>query len=201
MDLMCWVDIEQFRRMLHKDKEGREEKSKDIKNKYLNKKYFFGPNSPATRQQQEQVPVTKAFIKKLWLRWVCHQLYSYFSPSYLCNCNLHFLASTSGTEPVWFCFGCRGPLLPVQGHPSRSSQNISLKSWSEATARACRAQLRKSVKMFFRQSGLFQLSIFGMSVKSQTASLSCGTQIHLDTYEIYLVKLGYYLPESVFYYR
>lgn len=65
MDLMCWVDIEQFRRMLHKDKEGREEKSKDIKNKYLNKKYFFGPNSPATRQQQEQVPVTKAFIKKL----------------------------------------------------------------------------------------------------------------------------------------
>lgn len=29
----------------------------------------------------------------------------------------------------------------------------------------------------------------------------CGTQIHLDTYEIYLVKLGYYLPESVFYYR
>uniref|UniRef100_A0A493TTC9 Regulator of G protein signaling 22 n=1 Tax=Anas platyrhynchos platyrhynchos TaxID=8840 RepID=A0A493TTC9_ANAPP len=37
------------------DKEGREEKSKDIKNKYLNKKYFFGPNSPATRQQQEQL--------------------------------------------------------------------------------------------------------------------------------------------------
>ncbi|XP_066847331.1 regulator of G-protein signaling 22 isoform X4 [Anser cygnoides] len=55
MDLMCWLDIEQFRRMLHKDKEGREEKSKDIKNKYLNKKYFFGPNSPATREQQEQL--------------------------------------------------------------------------------------------------------------------------------------------------
>ncbi|NXE07448.1 RGS22 protein, partial [Lophotis ruficrista] len=55
MDLMCWLDIEQFRKMLHKDKEEREEKSKDIKNKYLNKKYFFGPNSPATRQQQEQL--------------------------------------------------------------------------------------------------------------------------------------------------
>ncbi|KAK2527848.1 Rgs22 [Columba guinea] len=54
MDLMCWLDIEQFRKMLHKDKEKREEKSKDIKNKYLNKKYFFGPNSPATREQQEQ---------------------------------------------------------------------------------------------------------------------------------------------------
>ncbi|OPJ83707.1 regulator of G-protein signaling 22 isoform A [Patagioenas fasciata monilis] len=55
MDLMCWLDIEQFRKMLHKDKEKREEKSKDIKNKYLNKKYFFGPNSPATREQQEQL--------------------------------------------------------------------------------------------------------------------------------------------------
>ncbi|XP_042642190.1 regulator of G-protein signaling 22 [Tyto alba] len=55
MDLMCWLDIEQFRKMLHKDKEKREEISKDIKNKYLNKKYFFGPNSPATREQQEQL--------------------------------------------------------------------------------------------------------------------------------------------------
>nr|XP_009935833.1 PREDICTED: regulator of G-protein signaling 22 [Opisthocomus hoazin] len=55
MDLMCWLDIEQFRKMLHKDKEKREEKSKAIKNKYLNKKYFFGPNSPATRAQQEQL--------------------------------------------------------------------------------------------------------------------------------------------------
>ncbi|XP_053915954.1 regulator of G-protein signaling 22 isoform X2 [Cuculus canorus] len=52
MDLMCWLDIEQFRKM---DKEKREEKYKDIKNKYLNKKYFFGPNSPATREQQEQL--------------------------------------------------------------------------------------------------------------------------------------------------
>ncbi|XP_019406774.1 PREDICTED: regulator of G-protein signaling 22 isoform X5 [Crocodylus porosus] len=55
MDLLCWIDIEQFRRMLHKEKGKREEKSKDIKNKYLNKKYFFGPNSPATREQQEQL--------------------------------------------------------------------------------------------------------------------------------------------------
>ncbi|XP_050796549.1 regulator of G-protein signaling 22 isoform X6 [Gopherus flavomarginatus] len=54
MDLMCWLDIEQFRRMLHKEKEKREEKSKAIKNKYLNKKYFFGPNSPATKEQQDQ---------------------------------------------------------------------------------------------------------------------------------------------------
>ncbi|NWX20901.1 RGS22 protein, partial [Aegotheles bennettii] len=55
MDLMCWLDIEQFRKLLRKDKEKGEEKSKDIKNKYLNKKYFFGPNSPATREEQEQL--------------------------------------------------------------------------------------------------------------------------------------------------
>ncbi|NXG62940.1 RGS22 protein, partial [Hemiprocne comata] len=55
MDLMCWLDIEQFRKMLHKDKEKMEEKSKDIENKYFNKNYFFGPNSPATREQQEQL--------------------------------------------------------------------------------------------------------------------------------------------------
>ncbi|XP_068093826.1 regulator of G-protein signaling 22 isoform X2 [Hyperolius riggenbachi] len=55
MDLLCWIDLEQLRRLPHKEKEKRQEKSKDIKNKYLNKKYFFGPNSPATRDQQEQV--------------------------------------------------------------------------------------------------------------------------------------------------
>ncbi|XP_015261338.1 PREDICTED: regulator of G-protein signaling 22 [Gekko japonicus] len=54
-DLMCWIDIEQFRRMLHKDKKQREDKSKEIKNKYLHKKYFFGPDSPATKEEQEQV--------------------------------------------------------------------------------------------------------------------------------------------------
>ncbi|XP_058031708.1 regulator of G-protein signaling 22 [Ahaetulla prasina] len=54
-DLLCWIDIEQFRRMLHKNKVQREEKSKDIKKKYLNKKYFFGPDSPATKEEQEQV--------------------------------------------------------------------------------------------------------------------------------------------------
>ncbi|XP_071410183.1 regulator of G-protein signaling 22 [Pithys albifrons albifrons] len=55
MDLMCWLDIEQFRKMFHEDKEKSDEKSKDIKNKYLNNEYFFGPNSPATREQQEKL--------------------------------------------------------------------------------------------------------------------------------------------------
>ncbi|XP_071277604.1 regulator of G-protein signaling 22 isoform X3 [Agelaius tricolor] len=55
MDLMCWLDIEDFRKMLQKDKEKSDEKSKDIKTKYLNNEYFFGPNSPATREQQEEL--------------------------------------------------------------------------------------------------------------------------------------------------
>ncbi|NXG03467.1 RGS22 protein, partial [Sakesphorus luctuosus] len=55
MDLMCWLDIEEFRKMFHEDKEKSDEKSKDIKNKYLNNEYFFGPNSPATREQQEKL--------------------------------------------------------------------------------------------------------------------------------------------------
>ncbi|NXF02761.1 RGS22 protein, partial [Smithornis capensis] len=55
IDLMCWLDIEEFRKMLHKNKEKSDELSKDIKNKYLNSKYFFGPNSPATEEQQEKL--------------------------------------------------------------------------------------------------------------------------------------------------
>lgn len=63
MDLMCWLDIEEFRKVLHKDTEESDGKAKDIKNKYLNDKYIFGPNSPATREEQEKVAVTVPFIK------------------------------------------------------------------------------------------------------------------------------------------
>ncbi|KAF6323649.1 regulator of G protein signaling 22 [Rhinolophus ferrumequinum] len=55
MDLMCWTDIEQLRRITHGDRKQREAKSIYIKNKYLNKKYFFGPNSPASLSQQGQI--------------------------------------------------------------------------------------------------------------------------------------------------
>uniref|UniRef100_A0A287CTK7 Regulator of G protein signaling 22 n=1 Tax=Ictidomys tridecemlineatus TaxID=43179 RepID=A0A287CTK7_ICTTR len=55
MDLMCWIDIEQFRRITYSDLNQRETKSVYIKKKYLNKKYFFGPNSPATPYQQNQI--------------------------------------------------------------------------------------------------------------------------------------------------
>ncbi|XP_055476259.1 regulator of G-protein signaling 22 isoform X4 [Psammomys obesus] len=55
IDLMCWIDIEQFRRILFKDQSQREKKSIYIKNTYLNKKYFFGPRSPASLYQQNQI--------------------------------------------------------------------------------------------------------------------------------------------------
>ncbi|XP_054353600.2 regulator of G-protein signaling 22 isoform X14 [Pongo pygmaeus] len=55
MDLMCWTDIEQFRRITYRDRNQRKAKSIYIKNKYLNKKYFFGPNSPASLYQQNQL--------------------------------------------------------------------------------------------------------------------------------------------------
>ncbi|XP_069847239.1 regulator of G-protein signaling 22-like isoform X3 [Dipodomys merriami] len=55
MDLMCWIDIEQFRRIVFKDRNQREAKSIYIKNKYLNKRYFFGPKSPASIYQQNEI--------------------------------------------------------------------------------------------------------------------------------------------------
>ena len=44
-----------YRRIPHTEEKRRELKAKEIKVKYMNKKYFFGPNSPAGRQGQEKV--------------------------------------------------------------------------------------------------------------------------------------------------
>ncbi|XP_052256163.1 regulator of G-protein signaling 22-like isoform X3 [Dreissena polymorpha] len=55
MDIMCWMDIEAFRRILHADEKKRNMKAVEIKMKYLNKKYFFGPNSPAGKEGQDKV--------------------------------------------------------------------------------------------------------------------------------------------------
>lgn len=53
--LSCWLDLEQYRRTNHKDKAVRLERSSQITTKYLNRKYFFGSDSPATAQQQGDV--------------------------------------------------------------------------------------------------------------------------------------------------
>ncbi|XP_072105990.1 regulator of G-protein signaling 22-like [Mobula birostris] len=55
VDLNCWLDIEHFRKIPHNAEEERNNKSREIKNKYLNRKYFFGPSSPATKAQQNEI--------------------------------------------------------------------------------------------------------------------------------------------------
>ncbi|XP_048384371.2 regulator of G-protein signaling 22 [Stegostoma tigrinum] len=55
MDLNCWMDIEFYTNISRHEKESKNIKSKEIINKYMNRKYFFGPSSPATKPQQEEV--------------------------------------------------------------------------------------------------------------------------------------------------
>ena len=54
-DLSCWLDIEAYRRTSYAEEKVRDEKAHDIQWKYLNKKYFFGPNSPAGKKTQAKV--------------------------------------------------------------------------------------------------------------------------------------------------
>ncbi|XP_041707648.2 regulator of G-protein signaling 22-like [Coregonus clupeaformis] len=64
--LACWLDIEHYRRIPHKDKAQREDESRLIKDKYLNRKYLFGPDSPATRHQQDE-SIIRNHIETRWL--------------------------------------------------------------------------------------------------------------------------------------
>ena len=41
--------------MPHSDDKKRDAKAMEIKEKYLTKKYFFGPNSPAGKEAQQKV--------------------------------------------------------------------------------------------------------------------------------------------------
>ncbi|XP_062278372.1 regulator of G-protein signaling 22 [Scomber scombrus] len=53
--LTCWLDLEQYRRTSQRDKAVRQERSSHIANKYLNRKYFFGSESPASAEQQNDI--------------------------------------------------------------------------------------------------------------------------------------------------
>ncbi|XP_034384383.1 regulator of G-protein signaling 22 [Cyclopterus lumpus] len=53
--LTCWLDLEQYRRTPHKDETVRQERSSHIANKYLSGTYFFGSDSPATTEQQNDI--------------------------------------------------------------------------------------------------------------------------------------------------
>lgn len=57
-DMMAWTDMETFRRLPRFMDEKRDQKAKDVKKAWLAKKYFFGPDSPATREGQDLVSNT-----------------------------------------------------------------------------------------------------------------------------------------------
>ena len=59
---MCWMEIEAFRGIPVCDKAIRDIKAKQLRTNYFNKKYFFGPNSPATKEQQRQVLTLYIYI-------------------------------------------------------------------------------------------------------------------------------------------
>lgn len=49
-DLMAWTDMETFRRLPQTMEEKRDKKAREIRDNWLGKKYFFGSDSPATRE-------------------------------------------------------------------------------------------------------------------------------------------------------
>ncbi|KAL9980558.1 hypothetical protein ACROYT_G009160 [Oculina patagonica] len=49
-DLMAWTDMETFRRVPRFMEEKRDKKAREIRDSWLGKKYFFGTDSPATRE-------------------------------------------------------------------------------------------------------------------------------------------------------
>ena len=65
-DLMCWMEIEAFRGIPVSDKTMRDIKAKQLRSNYFTKKYFFGPNSPATKEQQRQVYTVETLAWSPW---------------------------------------------------------------------------------------------------------------------------------------
>ncbi|CAJ1061447.1 regulator of G-protein signaling 22 isoform X1 [Xyrichtys novacula] len=53
--MQCWLDLEQYKRTPQRDKAVRKERSTHITTKYLNWEYFFGPESPAAIEQQNDI--------------------------------------------------------------------------------------------------------------------------------------------------
>ncbi|XP_069393280.1 regulator of G-protein signaling 22 [Paralichthys olivaceus] len=65
--LTCWLDLEQYRRTPQKDKAVKQERSSHIATKYLNRKYFFGPDSPASTEQQNDILYLAGGLERLKL--------------------------------------------------------------------------------------------------------------------------------------
>ncbi|XP_041648799.1 regulator of G-protein signaling 22 [Cheilinus undulatus] len=65
--LTCWLDLEQYRRTRQSDTAVRQERSFHIATKYLNGMYFFGPDSPATTEQQNDILRSAGGLERLKL--------------------------------------------------------------------------------------------------------------------------------------
>uniref|UniRef100_A0A3B4XAZ8 RGS domain-containing protein n=1 Tax=Seriola lalandi dorsalis TaxID=1841481 RepID=A0A3B4XAZ8_SERLL len=65
--LTCWLDLEQYRRTPQRDKAVKQERSSHIATKYLNRKYFFGPDSPASTEQQNDIMHLAGGLERLKL--------------------------------------------------------------------------------------------------------------------------------------
>jgi hypothetical protein len=55
MDLMAWTEMETFQRIPRAIEDKRNKKAKEIRQAYLNSRYFFSPDSPATKDAQNLV--------------------------------------------------------------------------------------------------------------------------------------------------
>ncbi|XP_028983866.1 regulator of G-protein signaling 22 [Betta splendens] len=72
--LTCWLDLEQYRRTPQKDKAARQERSSHITTKYLNRNYFFGPDSPASADQQSDILHLAGGLERLKLDCVSNSV-------------------------------------------------------------------------------------------------------------------------------
>ncbi|EDV23133.1 uncharacterized protein TRIADDRAFT_58106 [Trichoplax adhaerens] len=65
-DLLCFLDIEEYRRVPHTDGATRNLLASQIKEKYLNRKYFFNANSPANKMVQKKIYTAMHSSNKLY---------------------------------------------------------------------------------------------------------------------------------------
>ena len=64
---MAWTDMETFQRIPKSMEEKRNKKAKEIRQAYLTSRYFFGPDSPATKEAQSLVTsYYLLFLLKMW---------------------------------------------------------------------------------------------------------------------------------------
>lgn len=73
--LTCWLDLEQYRTTPQEDEGVRRERSSHITVEYFNRNYFFGPDSPASADQRNDVQPLHNGENKCP---ICRQTYSYF---------------------------------------------------------------------------------------------------------------------------